>query len=531
MESRIKEIINHQEENYLFPFFWMHSGETEKIPFRVKKVYESGCRALCVESRPHEAFCEDAWWQDMEIILKEAEKYGMKVWILDDKHFPTGYANGILEKEDQKERRWFLREHHVDVAGPMQEAAVLVPFLKEEEQILEAVAYERIDSEDGLSEKFIRLTDHIQEDFLFFDVPDGFYRIFFVIKTRLGSRENQKYYISNLSGTSAHKLIQAVYEPHYQHFARYFGNTIAGFFSDEPGYYTVHNRQWGYDQGEYYHTLGQPGLLLPWEDEVAGKMAEHEELARKDKKILCELPKLWYAAEDAPKVRLAYMDTITGLWYENFSMQIGEWCRAHGVEYTGHIIEDMDSHQRIGSGAGHYFRSLGGQDISGVDIVLHQVMPGYADHNAASIAEKGSADRRFFHYILPKLAVSLARVEPRMAGRAMCEVFGAYGWAESVTFMKWLMDFLLVRGVNHFVPHAFTDNFPDPDCPPHFYAQGNNPQFEGFTVLMNYTNQVSHLLSGLSLYTEGAILYSAEGEWMSTPEYVSMNDAAKTLML
>lgn len=58
-------------------------------------------------------------------------------------------------------------------------------------------------------------------------------------------------------------------------------------------------------------------------------------------------------------------------------------------------------------------------------------------------------------------------------------------------FMNWLMDFLLVRGVNHFVPHAFTDFFPDPDCPPHFGGDGNDPQFPGFTKLMEYTNRAS----------------------------------------
>ena len=32
------------------------------------------------------------------IILDEAEKRGMKVWILDDKHFPTGFAAGEAAK-------------------------------------------------------------------------------------------------------------------------------------------------------------------------------------------------------------------------------------------------------------------------------------------------------------------------------------------------------------------------------------------------------------------------------------------------
>ena len=110
MEPILKSILENKTENYLLPFFWQHDGHDAEIPARVQKIYESGCRAFCVESRPYEHFCEDAWWKTMDIILAEAEKRGMRVWILDDKHFPTGYANGILEHEDLDLRRKFLRE-------------------------------------------------------------------------------------------------------------------------------------------------------------------------------------------------------------------------------------------------------------------------------------------------------------------------------------------------------------------------------------------------------------------------------------
>lgn len=30
---------------------------------------------------------------------------------------------------------------------------------------------------------------------------------------------------------------------------------------------------------------------------------------------------------------------------------LGDWCRAHGVMYIGHVIEDMNTHQRLGYGA------------------------------------------------------------------------------------------------------------------------------------------------------------------------------------
>lgn len=50
--------------------------------------------------------------------------------------------------------------------------------------------------------------------------------------------------------------------------------------------------------------------------------------------------------------------------------------------------------------------------------------------------------------------------------------------------MMWLIGFLPVHGINHFVPHAFSVKRPNVDCPLHFYADGWNPQYEGFAELM-----------------------------------------------
>lgn len=116
------------------------------------------------------------------------------------------------------------------------------------------------------------------------------------------------------------------------------------------------------------------------------------------------------------------MDAVTLLWKENFSYPLGDWCRAHGVQYIGHLIEDMNAHARLGCSAGHYFRGLDGQDMSGIDIVLHQVMPGMADYKTAALVSGGMVDGEFFHYVLGQLAASHARQNPNMNGRAMCEV-------------------------------------------------------------------------------------------------------------
>ena len=98
MDQKIRKLLAGEGGNYIFPFFWQH-GETEEVLREYMKVIaESSIGAVCVESRPHPDFVGEKWWQDMDVILDEARKRNMKVWILDDSHFPTGYANGALEK-------------------------------------------------------------------------------------------------------------------------------------------------------------------------------------------------------------------------------------------------------------------------------------------------------------------------------------------------------------------------------------------------------------------------------------------------
>ena len=74
------------------------------------------------------------------------------------------------------------------------------------------------------------------------------------------------------------------------------------------------------------------------------------------------------------------MNCITRLYQKNFSEALGDWCREHGVLYTGHVIEDNNINSKTSVGAGHYFRAVSGEDIPGVDVVLDQIIPGMAEY-------------------------------------------------------------------------------------------------------------------------------------------------------
>ena len=168
----------------------------------------------------------------MDIAVHTAEKLGMKLWLLDDLCFPTGYANGAIEKKYPELRHWHIAEFAMDVAGPMDGAKVLLQSdieHKNEEFILSVVAFPRHKNRTDWTNG-IDLTDHVRGDFLYWDVPEGLWTVLSISKTRAGGERPN--YIDMMNPNSVDKLIEAVYEPHYARYKDYFGKTFAGFFSE-----------------------------------------------------------------------------------------------------------------------------------------------------------------------------------------------------------------------------------------------------------------------------------------------------------
>ncbi len=512
--DRLQEVLDQREENYILPFFWLHGKGEEVIREYIQKIEEAGIRAVCLESRPHPEFVGEQWWKDVSAALKEAKKRNMKVWILDDVRYPTGFANGKVRQAEDKLKRKFLVHREFDVEGPLKEHHIRIdlenglgekgkPLAKRPSRLVACLMTER-----GTGKFWpgtvADLTECYSDGWLTFHVPEGKYRIS-VILEQTGGVAVQEDYINMLDKASVQLLIDEVYESHYNHFKEYFGNTLAGFFSDEPGFYNF-TVQSGFSMDMKMGTE----MPLPWGEKVEELLKQ-----RLGEQMRTELPYLWFGSgEEVRNIRYHYMDSITDLYRENFTDYIGTWCEKHGVEYIGHIIEDNNSHARLGPSCGHYFKAIHGQHMSGIDVVQHQIMP---EMNGAyySFVLSKEADGEFNYYGLAKLGTSMTHLEEKTKGRALCELYGAYGWMEGLSLMKWLTDHMLVRGINTYVPHAFSDiEFPDPDCPPHFYAGGKDPQYPYMKYLFQYLNRACHLLNGGKAIIHTAVLYHAEMEWM-----------------
>lgn len=544
--KRLNEVLENRGNNYILPFFWQHGESEEKLREYMKAIHNCGIGAVCCECRPHPDFCGPQWWHDMDIILDEAKRRDMKVWILDDAHFPTGQANGRMIDAPSELCKQFLDYHEIEIAGPIPEItlniAELAKYEKAEAQcnedpqerkitrryfaddeLVAVVAVEGLDNGmDGTS--LVDLTDMVKNGILTWDVPSGFWRVMIIYKTRNGG--GNAFYINLVSKESCRLQIDAVYEPHWEHYKDEFGKTIMGFFSDElqlgniPGF-------------EPDNWIGKK-MQLSWSDEVETELKEC--WGTDYRKLLAGLWFHDYTGKLSAYARYHYMDVVTRAVERDISFQIGDWCEKHGVSYIGHSIEDNNEHARMGQSLAHHFRGLAGQHMAGIDDICNQVLIGgnKLKRNGGHTQQYGNPldDGEFYHYMLGKLGSSHAHMDPRKKGDSMCEIFGAYGWSEGTRLMKYLVDHFLVRGINHYVPHAFSPKeFPDYDCPPHFYAHGLNPLYKGFGQLMRYVNRVCHMISGGSHVAPIAVLYHAEAEWMSREEgYMLTQKPLRVLM-
>lgn len=523
MNQIIRELLNGNSGDYIFPFFWQHGEDEQMLRKMMKVINESGCKSVCIESRPHPDFCGPKWWQDMDVILDEARTRNMKVWILDDSHFPTGFANGAVKRAPVELHRQSVVTSRKVIKGKERDlelnltklfppklnignfaAVSATKFMSKgapvftDDRILSVTA---LDKNGNVTDIPFENTGMVR-----WHKPAGEYKIYVTGLSRNYGIHRE--YINMMSEESCRILIDEVYEKHWDHYKDDFGKTILGFFSDEPElgngiYMTGSNR------------LGT-GIDLPYSAELEEELKKSLGADWKNRLLF-----IWDNdfPEKAAEVRYLFMDAVTKLVRRDFSEQIGRWCNEHGVRYIGHVIEDNNSHSRTGMSLGHYFRGLNGQNMSGIDDIGGQVLPQGEDLKIKTFF--GDRDGEFYHFALGNLGASMAAVDPKKNGDAMCEIFGNYGWSEGVRMEKYLAEHFMVRGINHFVPHAFTGKeFPDPDCPPHFYAQGHNPQYRHFGKIVEYMNRVCTLLSGGHRDSKVAVLYNAEFEWMGDSMFV-----------
>lgn len=477
----------------IYPLLWLHGEPAAVIRREIAAIHEMGGDGFIIESRPHPDYLGAGWWRDLSLCIAEAERRGLHVWIFDEEFYPSGVAGGRVVAEHPEWALKVLVQRSYVVEGPAPDyRRELMEFTADWERIV-AVSAVPVSGADPVD-----LRPWVVDDgrTLTWSVPPGRWRIVVVGVTPQWSGRSVGDCIDWLNPEPVKRFLQLTHEATWSRFAAQFGRVIRGFFGDETGFENF---------ASYACRFGEETPSMPWTEHLLEQFHQ-----RKGYDVAPHLPALWYdTGPMTGTVRVDFMDVLTHLLQTHFFGQIQSWCHGHGVRFIGHLVEDNGAHWHHGYGPGHFFRMMDRFDVGGYDLVA-QVRPGQSE----GIISWGPWrwDAPFFYWTVARLARSASHFQHATL-QTMSETFGAYGWGLGIRTMLWLTHWQIVRGTTWFVPHAFNPRFPDPDCPPHFYAGGSNPQWPWLREWADTVHRVAHVFADGQHVGAVAVLYPAEAEW------------------
>lgn len=463
------------------PLFWLHGTESrERLEEYIEKIAEGHNGSFCAESRPHSDWLGPKWYEDLEICLEAAKKHNLKMWIFDEKWWPSQTVDGKVPEQYCAKR---LHAEAVTVEGPKS----FTESGYDGKHFVAAIAGKEVgEAVDGST--LVELSGQIRNGTLTWNVPAGKWKIMkFTWKNSPKSKQSYWhhkdgwYTLDGASADSVDWFINTVYAPHYERFKEDFGETIVGYFYDEP------------------ETQGD------WGTEMAGMFAER----RVDWKKAFVAWKFELAGDEQAAAKYAYIDTFFETWGRTMYGGMTRWCEERGVESIGHFMEHDGLYLDHGLGAGNLMQMQKYSSMGGMDLVVRQLYPG----------ERKSC------YYMPKLTSSISHVYNKRDHLAMCEIFGGYGQKLTYMQMKWLTDHHQVRGVNFMVTHSFNPKSPnDRDYPPYFYNSGEEPRWPLYRVWADYNNRLSLLLTGGRHVCPVALLFCGNSKHVGrviTPEKIT----------
>ncbi len=396
------------------PFwFWNDALTEEEIARQMADFRAHGVYAFVIHARaglPRSiGWLSDAMIRYMRFAIEEAARRRMWVILYDEGMYPSGSSSGQVVAENSAYRTRALFAVDLDEARPgsevygiriggdgkveLREGQNLVAEVRRKKNGHRIAVVDRAASE---GRSVIRGL-HFLED----DPPRR--------ANHREVRENAPPGADILNPEAVECFIRLVYQRYYDEFGVHFGKTVRAIFTDEPSMLAR-----GAERGA---AAGTTGIIEHVNSFLGYDFTEH-------------LPALWYGDEpDASRRRADYNRALRARLEETFYQPISRWCERHGVALTGHPAGPGDIGQL------RYFH------MPGQDIVWRYIEPGKASSLEGAQSTQGKC-----------ASSAMIHLGRRRNANEYC---GAYGHNFTFEEMKWLTRWLIVRGCNLLIPHAF----------------------------------------------------------------------------
>ncbi len=398
----------------LCPFwFWNDDLSKQEIARQIKDFQAHGVQAFLIH--PRAGLPRSIGWLSQNMIdfmrfaIEEAAKRNMWVILYDEGMYPSGSSSGQVVEENPAFRTRGLFAIDLDETEPGTTKYDIRIGANGELELVQGQNLITIVKRKTNGHRIAVIDRAIKPGY---SVIRGLHFVQDDPPRRANHREvpeNTPPGADILNPESVACFIRLVYQRYYDEFKEYFGKTVKAIFTDEPSILAR--------RSERGAIPGTTGILEHINAFLGYDFTDH-------------LAALWYKDEpDAEKYREDYSRAITARLEDTFYAQIHRWCTSHNIALTGHPAAPDDiGHLR------HF-------DIPGQDVVWRYLEPGKPNALEGPQSTQGKC--------ASSAMIHLGR------RRNLNEYCGAYGHNFTFKEMKWLTNWLIVRGCNLLVPHAF----------------------------------------------------------------------------
>jgi hypothetical protein len=439
----------------------------------------------------------------------EAKKRDMKVWIVDDIGYPSGFAGGRFASSPLSMQALTISKRIPVGAGTSVKQEVGVDTVavsavtSSGEKVAVPIANGAINwtAPADKGDWTVLLVDHV----------------FRTSPTKSDTNPTHQKDSSqpledylNPAATAAY--LESTHSGYYKAMPELFGTTIMGFRGDEPDY-SISGLPWTpaffdrFQQVKGYDIRPYVGAIL---------MSQGGGRPRPGAPATPPPPKL---TDKELRAKGDYYDVFSLMFRDGFFKPQFEWCAAHGVEYQVHLNHE-EAEMELTRSEGEFIRDMKYVEVPGIDTIWHQI---WTD----TISD------------FPRLASSASHVYGHP--RAFTESFAAYRPTPDITMARYILNEQMVRGINlietMFMPATRPAGSPPPPRPASLPpgATGERPRSvmrdPEFPALMDYVRRLSYVLSmgrpnaSVALYIPSSSMWlndkAADDAFVSTERMLS----------
>lgn len=435
------------------PYYGLGGPVTlETVQRDLDTLHKLGFRAVTVQAgrgMPF-AYLSPEYFAFMKQFVAEAKSRDMRVWIVDDAGYPSGFAGGKFTSEAPDLRMQALVAEKIELPPHGAYAQPVKP---------ETVGALAVNSE-GAS-----IPVAVKEGKVSFTAPEGKWTLILVThqfrtsptrsdtnpkNVKDGSQSLEDY----LNPAATKRYLEFTHEQYKKHLGDEFGRTILGFRGDEPDY-SIGGLPWTND---FFATFKKiKGYdVQPYVAAFALMPSSHDKLPLEVK-----------LTDEQRKAKADYYDVFSQMFARGFFQPQSEWCAANGLQYQVHLNHEEMQMQLVRS-EGEFFRAFRTVQSPGVDAIWHQI---WKD----TISD------------FPRLASSVSHLYGRP--QAFTESFAAYRPEPSIDMARYILNEQFARGINLVEMMYFPSTATGPHAPHSYMGE------PGFPALATYVRRTSYLLS------------------------------------